>query len=148
MRDLSKEELVNINRILYLARVSISDFCINDCKAKCCKVGKLILLNDDEINFMTNGNVDMFLKNGVLCRTEQGNYTFNHSKFKCPFLKDDNTCSVWKDLRRPQVCKDFPLFFVQNKFIFTADICPAIKNGMLNSYLKKLEKFGLKIINV
>ena len=143
---MEEKDKIKINKILTEARNSISDFCINECKAKCCKKGKLILLNEKEVNFICSNKKDKYLKRRVLKSTKDGNFTFNHERVKCPYLTKDNKCSEWKNPNRPKVCYDFPLFFSQDKYIITAQICPSVVNGKLNEYLEKLKKFGLKII--
>lgn len=139
-------DLNEINSILNEARNSISDYCINDCKALCCRKGKLLLQNEMEVKFICQGKENKFSKRKILQKTKDNNFTYNHERVKCPYLTNDFKCSEWKNPNRPQVCKDFPLFFSQNKFIITASICPAVQNNLFESYLKKLEDKGLKII--
>lgn len=143
MDDKKRKE---INKILNEARNSISDYCINKCKAKCCRYGKLILLNEMEIDFITKGKKEKYLKRKVLKPTKDGNFTFNHERVKCPYLTNDFKCSEWRNPNRPKVCYDFPLFFTQNKYIITSQTCPSVTEGELDIYFEKLKKMGLKII--
>lgn len=143
---MESEKLVKIKEILNEARSSISDYCINECHAKCCRTGKLVLFNSNEIDFICQGKEKKFLKRRVLQLTKDGNYTYNHTRVKCPHLTSDFKCNDWKNENRPKVCSDFPLFFSQEKFIITAQTCPGVENKMFDKYLKKLEELGLKII--
>ncbi len=143
---ITKKELEEINQIISEARNSISDYCMNICEAKCCKFGKLVLFNKKEIEFICNGKEEEFLKKKILEPSRDGNYTFNHELAGCPHLTKDNKCSNWNHPNRPRICSDFPLFLMQNKYLITADICPAIKKNKFEKYFDKLKKYGIIII--
>ena len=138
--------LDKINRILNEARNSLSDYCINKCKALCCRKGKLVLLNEKEIEFITQGKKEKFIKRRILQPTKDKNFTFNHERSKCPYLTEDFKCSEWKNPNRPKVCYDYPLFFTQGKYIITAQTCPGVMEGEVDEFLAKLRELGLKII--
>jgi Fe-S-cluster containining protein len=66
-------------------------------------------------------------------------------KVKCPSLDKNYKCKLFKNPKRPSLCRDFPVMVVGN-YIITSPICPAVNEGKLNPFLKKLEKEGYKII--
>jgi len=100
-------DLEEINLILDQARNSISNYCINDCKALCCRKGKLLLQSENEIKFISQGKENKFLKRKILQKTNDGNFTFNHERVKCPYLTNDFKCSTWKDSKMTKVWKNF-----------------------------------------
>lgn len=143
---MDEKKILEINKILIEARNSISNYCINECKAQCCKKGKLILFNEKEIEFICQGKQKKYLKQKIIQKIKNNNYTYNHQRVKCPHLTNDNKCDDWKNPNRPKVCFDFPLFFSQKKYIITAQICPAVENKLFEKYFEKLKKYEIKII--
>jgi Fe-S-cluster containining protein len=119
------------------ARGSIADFCINKCKGLCCRKGKLVL-TEDELKLVSQGKK---LKPEL---EKTSLYSININK-KCPSLGRDIKCKIYFDNKRPQVCKDFPLF-VFGKNIVVAPFCTAAKKGLLDSYFKELKAQGYRII--
>jgi hypothetical protein len=133
-------------KILKQARNSIGEYCMNECKAKCCRKGKLVLFNENEVNFICQNEKQNCENLGILTKTKYNNYNYDLEKKRCPYLTDDFKCSKWKDPNRPKICKDFPLFLSNEIYIITADFCPAVKEGKLDKYLKQLKELGFKII--
>ncbi len=135
----------DIDLTLKEARESISNYCINTCKSKCCRKGKLILLNSNEVNTICGKKEEEYLITKILEKTENNFWHYNLEKQKCPHLRDDSKCNIHKKEYRPQVCNDFPIFKTKN-YIIPANICPAVKEGLLNEYIEKMRNKGYKII--
>lgn len=134
-----------VDIILNSARESLGQFCIESCGSLCCRKGFLSMYSKQEVEVMTAGKYEEFIITGVLIKESENKYVFNLEKHRCLNLGLDFKCNVHKNVNRPRLCKDFPLFLVKN-FVVTASICPAIESNLLESYLKKLEELGYKII--
>ncbi len=134
-----------IKQILSDARNSISDYCINNCNALCCKTEGLILLNDKEIDFICGNKKCEYLKNGILSKTKDNNYKYDLEKKSCKHLGKDFKCSNHHKNGYPRVCSDYPIFIVKG-YIITSSLCLAVVFGKLDLYIKNLEKLGLKKI--
>ena len=121
------EQLVNI------ARNSLSDYCINTCKAKCCKKGKLVL-SENEAKLLVK-DIDKLEKK------ENGIYVLNIDKKNCPKL-NNNMCGVYD--RRPKTCGDFPLY-LHGETLITANTCQAVNENVLNEFFERMKKVGIRI---
>lgn len=132
----------NILEIANDARNCITDFCINTCKAKCCKTGKLPLYNEDEINIISLKLPKTKLKfiENNLPKTS----FFNLKNCKCPHLTKNNLCKIHKNIR-PKICIDFPVF-IKDKYILFANDCPATKQGLFEKYYKQIKETGFTIL--
>lgn len=129
------------------ARTDISDFCINSCKAKCCRVGKLLMQNKSEVDAIIPPNrQDSLVKKKILEKTEIGNTTLNLDKKQCPNLSKSNLCSIHKDSKRPVICSDYPIFFVKNYFMFSP-ACTAVQQGLLDKYIIEIEREGYRYLD-
>lgn len=126
------------------ARSSLGDYCINICKAQCCKSGFLLLKNQFEIQGVLKKKEQYSIKNKFLKKNWDGTYSFflGNDKFHCPSLKGTK-CTIYNEKYRPKACSDFPLF-VYGKSIVTGD-CPAIKEKIIDKYLDELKKQDYKI---
>ena len=122
--------------LLEQARSSISDFCMNECKALCCRKGYLIV-KPDQFDLVANKKKIKFKK------LEDSSCSINIGKTPCPSLDKDFRCVIHNDKNRPDACKNSPLF-LHNKTIIPVPFCPAIKKGLLDTYLKKLESLRNK----
>jgi len=126
------------------ARNSISSFCINECKAYCCRKGHLVI-KEDEIDEVMQGREAELENEGALTRTKDGRYSLNldNSNEGCPSLKD-NKCTIHKSSKRPKVCGDFPIFIEGNKVRFSGR-CTAVQEGKFYPYVKKFLAMGFKV---
>ena len=134
----------NLNLELDKIRNSFGDYCINTYKSKCCKFGKLLLLNKKEVNLFSQDNSDFIEKS----TNDVNHHYFNFEKNgdKCKFLDKEGMCKVYKNPSKPKVCNDFPIFKTGD-FVLTAGSCPAITTGLVDDKLKELcEKHNLKLI--
>lgn len=134
-----------IQKIANDARNSIANYCINDCKAYCCKNGFLLILSEKELKFVSSNKIFQNISSGFLLKSEKANVLFDLKNSRCLKLTDENTCSKHKSKNRPKICSDYPLFIVKNNIILSST-CYAVKNNLLNSYIIELEKLGLKNI--
>ena len=135
----------NVLKIINEARNSLGPFCIEKCKSLCCKKGSLILFNNFEIIMIAGEKIEEYTKKRILSMTPSGNFLYDLERAPCRHLGKDFYCKIWKEENRPRVCQDFPLF-VKDNYVITGDLCPAIKEGILDVYLEKLKKLGLKIL--
>lgn len=129
-------------------RNGLSYFCINECKAFCCRDGNLIV-NNDELDLISGNEhtkkklisessieMKMFGKNLL---------TFKNSCDGCPALRE-NKCLIHKNILRPKTCKDFPIFIVGNE-IKISSRCPAKSEGKFFEFEKKALGLGYIIVD-
>ena len=64
---------------------------------------------------------------------------------RCPQLDENDMCKIHKNPKRPQLCKDCPVF-VFGDFVIPAPYCPAVKNGLLDGHFEELKKHNFKVI--
>ena len=119
------------------ARKSISNYCINECSAYCCRKGYLIV-SKKELDLIDSG------KKGDVKELEDGNFSLNMNKTPCPSLSGDFTCGVHMEKDRPQTCKDFPLFIKGDK-VHLSTRCFAVKENMFFAFIKEFEGLGFKV---
>jgi len=122
-------------RIADRARDSISDYCINSCKAYCCRKGYLVLTKKEAKLIAKDLDSDCLKKNG------EDKYSL---KLPCPALEDFK-CRIYKSKNRPTVCREFPLF-LEGKTIRVSNRCPACREGMLYPYVKELIASGYTLM--
>jgi Fe-S-cluster containining protein len=129
------------------ARNSLSSYCINECKSKCCRHGSLLLQSEQELHVIIENKKNQLLKKNILKVTEQGNYTLNFDKGgSCKHLSGENMCQIHKNPKRPKICGDFPLFVFKGYYSLATDFCPAAKEGLLDKYCRELEVLGQRKI--
>lgn len=136
-----------INSLLEEARSSISEYCINSCKAKCCKKGQLFLFSSDELSAVTKNNTQKYIDSDNIKKNDFGNFYFNlETNGGCPNLNlKTSMCNIHKDKNKPKICTDFPLFKAK-EYIVSAGTCPAVQNKMFEEHFRKIEKLGYKVI--
>ncbi len=115
----------------------LSDYCIQTCKAQCCKKGKIII----------NLSKASLFKRGVITHPQieerkDGYYELNLSPH-CPNLGIDFKCTIYNTPYKPEICSEYPLF-IKGKTIFASTACPAVTNKLIN--FKILEDAGFIIV--
>jgi Fe-S-cluster containining protein len=128
---MNPEELANI------ARDSLSDYCINECKAKCCRVG-FLLLKPEELGLF---------KDGIIKELPEIVNDKTHSvdlRKGCTNLKE-NKCVIHKDSKRPKTCSNYPIFIRPEKTILVASTCEGVQNNMLYPFLAEFKREGYTI---
>jgi Fe-S-cluster containining protein len=102
--------IMDAETIAKKARASIGQYCMDECRAYCCRKGYLVLTLE-QAKIITHDRVEEFLKTDALKRLENGRYSLNLGATPegCPSLKDYK-CMIHKNKKRPQACKDFPVF--------------------------------------
>ena len=127
------------------ARASISDFCINECKAYCCRNGFLII-KPHEIDAVSQGSRDELLRGKSLKRLENGSYSLNLDAEEggCPSLKG-NKCLIHASKLRPKTCGDFPVY-VKGDAVFFSPRCLAVKQNRFFPYEKAFIALGYRIL--
>jgi Fe-S-cluster containining protein len=102
-----------------------SKYCLEICKAKCCKRGKLPL-TIEEAKFFDKKRID--------------NNNFYDLKDGCEHLEKDNKCKIY--LNRPSMCREYPFHHFGAKIIANV-FCQAVELGFYNEEIeeKKAKKF-------
>ncbi len=136
---------MDINQLANEARNSISDYCINECNAYCCRKGYLIL-NEAEKNITVGSKEIEFSKNNDLKKLDDDKYSLHlgGQTGSCPSLVN-NMCMIHKDPARSSTCKDFPIFIEDNNKIRLSPRCPAVKNNQLYAYSYQFVQLGFEI---
>ncbi len=130
------------------ARRAISDFCINECKAYCCKKGYIMVRRHQLNQIATKQKEEILEKEGKIKEfpfSGKFQIDFANSLGGCPALKD-NKCTIHKNPERPRVCHEFPIFVHLDKIKISGK-CPAYQNNKLYPFIKKLTELGHEIIN-
>ena len=135
---------MDVNRIANRARKSISTFCIEECKAYCCRKGHLVV-KENEINKVTQDRKNELIAEGKLKPIIGGKYSLyiGDEDNACPSLKG-NKCLIHKSRLRPKTCGDFPIYIV-DKTVMISGSCTAARAGMFYPYIKKFMKLGYKV---
>ena len=138
--DESKTQIAR--EIAQSARDSISSYCINICRAKCCKVGKLLLQSEQEVETIAGvENIGEYLENKTLESTKNGFVTYNLEQNPCRHLKQNVLCSIHKSNKKPVICNDYPLFLTK-KYVIASEQCPAVTNGEIDEFIRKIKELG------
>lgn len=129
------------------ARDSISRFCSEECRAFCCRKCYLVL-EEDEVDVVTQGRRDELESGGLLRRLDSGRYSLNMgtSDMPCPSL-DVKTfrCRIHDHPKRPSTCRNFPLF-IDGKNVMLSPRCLAVRLGMLYPFVARLKMMGYSIV--
>jgi len=128
------------------ARDAISPFCVEECKAYCCRKGYLVM-TPEEATLVSGGRVKELTQKKVLKLLPYGKYSlFLGNPEGCPSL-DGSKCKIHKDPLRPNTCKSFPIFIEGNK-VKLSQRCLAVKQEKLYPYIAEMVKAGYKIIEM
>ena len=135
-----------IEKLANEARDSVGDFCANECHSFCCRKGYLPV-SEEEANLICGKNKEKFILNGIFEEKWNGKFflNFENNPDGCPALKDFK-CLIHSEDKRPQTCKDFPIFIL-NKKIKISDRCPAKKEGKFFKFEKDVKKLGYEFVN-
>lgn len=126
------------------ARSSLSNYCITICGAKCCKFGKLLLQNDDEVKTICGKeNISNYSNEKIIEKTQNNFVTYDLEKKPCQHLKESDLCSIHKSKSKPQICNDYPLFLTK-KYIIASKQCPAVVEGELDKHIQKIKDLGFQ----
>lgn len=130
--DIVAEELAN------KARESLSSYCINECKAKCCRMG-FLLLTEAEVPLFKN----TFKENlrSIPIQEDKKEFILNLNKGGCPNLKD-NKCTIHTNPLRPKTCSSYPLFVRKNKTILISNTCEGVRENKLYPFLAEFKQKG------
>ena len=129
------------------ARKSIGSFCIDECKAFCCRKCYLVL-KDDEVDVVTQGRKDELMGKGLLKRFKSGTYSLNmgDSDVACPSLDLETLkCRIHNHSKRPMTCRNFPIF-LDGKKVILSNRCLAVRLGMLYPFIARLKMIGCVIM--
>jgi Fe-S-cluster containining protein len=127
------------------ARKSLGSYCHTECLAYCCRGGYL-LLSEEEVGLMRNTKREALRMMPLRSKNDAVRYIFNLGRRPegCPNLRAYK-CVIHKNPKRPNACKDFPLFIFKKTIIVT-DECPAVNENKLYPYLAKFKALGFTII--
>ena len=125
-----------MEKLVNEARESIGQFCLEECNALCCRKGYLTL-DDTNVNIVCE-NKQQSLDSGKLKKVGSS-YHLDMNK-GCVNLNGPY-CRIHKNPKRPNVCKEFPLFIEGNK-IKLSPACPAVRENKMYPYIAILLKNG------
>lgn len=132
-----------IERLANKARKSISEYCMEECKAHCCRSGFLIL-KGREINKVTQKRKKELMQANMLKELKNREYSLTMSKVGCPSL-NAYKCIIHKSKNRPAICREFPIIIRGNTAMFS-ERCPAVRENRLYYYEKRFRQLGLEVI--
>jgi Fe-S-cluster containining protein len=128
------------------ARNAISPFCVEECKAYCCRKGYLVITKE-EVDIMCGRRMEELTQKKSLKLLPDGKYSlFLGNPGGCPSLKD-NKCMIHKNPKRPDTCKAFPIF-IEGDTVNLSQRCLAVKQEKLYPYVAEMLKAGYKIVEM
>jgi Fe-S-cluster containining protein len=140
---------MSIQELASNARNSISEFCMIECGAYCCRKGYLLLF-EDELNLLTSNKRSELEKNGFIKLQEDSLFSLNLGNHlgSCPQLKDSK-CLIHTNPKRPSTCDKFPIFIDEkNKTVRLSPRCFAVKENKLYPYVHEFLKLGFSVNTV
>jgi len=134
-----------IQELANSVRAKISDYCYTECHAYCCRKGYL-MISEEELNLIVGEDKNKFISEGSVSEMINGKFRldFSNSCGGCPQLKDFK-CMIHTEEKRPQTCKDFPIFILGKK-IKISNRCPAKKAGKFYFFEKEATDLGYEIV--
>lgn len=137
---------MTIQELVSEARNSISEYCMKECHAYCCRKG-FLLLTEPELNLLT-GNKRDALEEKKFIKPQENNLfslALNNHLGSCPMLVDSK-CTIHKNPLRPKTCEKFPIFLdEEKKEIRLSPRCFAVKENKLYPFVHQFLKLGYKI---
>lgn len=127
---------MNIKTFLDDARLSIGDFCMNECNAYCCKKATLPLTKEEAYTLKP-----LIPKNKII---KDDTYHLDLLD-GCPFLKE-SMCTIHKEQIKPQICTTYPIFETENQIKFST-ACPAVQQNKFYGIIKQLLQSGYTLEN-
>ena len=135
---MNDEKIAKAKLIADEARTSLSNYCITICGAKCCKHGKLLLQNDNEVKTICGEeNIAEYSNEGIIEKTQNNFIIYDLEKKPCQHLKESVLCSIHKSKSKLQICNDYPLFLTK-KYVIASKQCLAVIRGGLNKYIEEI----------
>jgi len=128
---------MEILRSVIKARKSISSFCIEECKAYCCRKGYLVLQGKEIKKVLDNDYASSTTKN-------DGTVSLNLNDNGCPQLKD-NKCKIHKSKNRPKTCGDFPVYLYGNT-IFLSPRCLAVRENKMYAFIHLWKEKKFRVV--
>jgi Fe-S-cluster containining protein len=141
---MDKTETQNeIQRILKEARESLSDYCINVCKAFCCRTG-YIKTREEKARFIAGERFEKMFKMKKIEKSKDGSYVIHLREGGCPRLdKKTCFCTIHTHELKPITCEIFPIN-VKGDYFFISQRCPAIRESKLYLFTAQLAQLRLK----
>ncbi|MGV8169264.1 MAG: YkgJ family cysteine cluster protein [Candidatus Nanoarchaeia archaeon] len=139
-QDIVAEELA------VAARESISKYCYEECNARCCRTGYLLLTPKEVVVVQGTHEKKLEMIPAHTKLDENAQVLHLESRHNgCPNLQNFK-CIIHKNPERPKTCKDFPLFIWKDKVIMVTCECPAVRANKLYPYLSEFKKKGYKLV--
>ncbi|MGM5480457.1 MAG: YkgJ family cysteine cluster protein [Nanobdellota archaeon] len=139
------DSFTDVDDYLKAVRHSLGPYCMRVCKAKCCRLGQLLLAGEKQVRVISKGKMKRLYRQGLLKKRNDGRVDITLAPRGCPALTPQNTCSIFTNKQRPMICDEFPLFR-RGKMVFFSSACPAVNNGLIDDVKTQLTRRDLKII--
>lgn len=127
-----------IEKLACKARNSIGKFCYEECNAYCCRKGS-IRITTEQASLITGSKFKGYQNSGNLSKTNNG-FELKLSG-GCPALSGFK-CSIHKNPKRPDICRDFPVFVEEDRIVIS-DRCYG--KDKLYPYISMFKKYGYKV---
>jgi hypothetical protein len=134
---------MDIYRAATIARKGISNYCIHECHAYCCRKGHLTL-NRKELAVIIQNKAKEYEDRIAEIDPETIRLFIGKNDSPCPCLSDNHMCNIHTHKGRPRICKDFPIL-IKNEIIFINKDCPAVQDNKLYAFISKVLKEGYDI---
>jgi len=142
---------LNLDECLQFARDRVSEYCINECNALCCKNGIYIqTIDPDEVRMLLKLDNSVKLKDFAKEdeRLDIKRFGFVKKGYNvlldpCIYL-EDRLCSIYNDVRKPKICSQYPI--IKDKLtILLSSKCPAVKQLKIEDALENVTLIGYDI---
>jgi Fe-S-cluster containining protein len=140
------KDYCDIDANIQIARNRLGSYCMNECKAYCCRKGHLPL-KESEIETVTHQDKTSLLKQGVLKKNENETYSLYMGDYTtpCPSLNTKAfTCSIHSNEKRPKICNDFPIFR-HHDMIFISHRCLAVQEQFFYPEIHEWKILGYRV---
>ena len=134
----------------YARKYIINEFCQDGCEDSCCNRGYLKIKDQSEVRLLFGIDESTSLDELVAQdrRLNINEPWLNDTSYiitldPCPML-DKGSCVIHDDIRRPAICKAYPI--LKFKYGITARTdCTPIKKGRLNGFINLIERHGYTV---
>lgn len=136
---------MDIQELATAARNSISDFCMHECQAYCCRKGYLVLSEEELELLVLDKRAELESREDIKVLSDNTFSLHLGTLGSCSRLIDSK-CSIHSNPGRPKTCTTFPVFVdEEKKEVRFSSRCFAVQENKLYAYSNAFVKRGFSI---
>ncbi|MEA3514040.1 MAG: YkgJ family cysteine cluster protein [Nanoarchaeota archaeon] len=131
----------------YARKHIINEFCRNGCEDSCCERGYIITTDQEKVRLIfgidESTSLEKFADKEIRLEIEYPRLEDISYKIylnPCPQL-DKRSCMIHEDIRRPFICRQYPLIKLKSEIIVRTDCLP-VQKGSMNEFINLIERHG------